>query len=92
MSHRNTVVRIVLIALLCYSLIMYASSSAEKRGLERELSSAREGLEQLRAENDRLERRLSPERRDDEMRRLAGERLGLVLPGEKIFYFSDKEG
>ena len=55
--------------------------------LRREL---REGFDEAReALREKLEAGLS----DEELERLARERLGLVKPGDKIFYFTtDREG
>jgi cell division protein FtsB len=50
-------------------------------------------LEERQAVNAQLQAEIAQERDPEEMQQLARERLGLVLPGEKLFYFSsDREG
>ncbi len=44
--------------------------------------------EQLREDNEALRRELSATQDDESLEALARERLGLVKPGEKIFYFN----
>ena len=92
MYPRDTLLRIVVLALLLYSLLSLSAASAQLRRLETMAGACRQELEQLEQENVRLSRQLLEGRDDDELLRLARERLGLVLPGEKIFYFStDRE-
>ena len=53
------------------------------------------GVQTLREESDALERELNSWPDDREIEKLARERLGLVMPDETIFYFTnaeDKEG
>lgn len=88
MQNRDLIMRIVAVALLLYSL---ASLSSQLRQLQTaEALSARLETEllQLKDEQAALMQKLNGSGRDEEMRRLAWERLGMVLPGEKIFYFS----
>lgn len=84
---RNIIMRIVVMALMLYALV----SLATVRGDLRRTESLAEALEvehaQLLTENTWLTQRLSTERSPEEMRLLAWERLGLVLPGDKVFHF-----
>ena len=75
MQNRSVILRIVVLALLLYALASLFSRRQELRELERR--------------NRELEARLAGEGREEELRRLARERLGMVMPGEIIFYFSD---
>ena len=93
MHFRERLIRIVLLSLLLYSALSLASSGAEldraearQEELSAELEALRAGLQSMQA---RLEQRIS----DEEAEQLARQRLGLVMPGEKIFYFTtDREG
>ena len=50
-------------------------------------------LEEQTADNAALREKLEAGLSDAELERLARERLGLVKPGDKIFYFTtDREG
>ena len=50
-------------------------------------------LEERTADNAALREKLEAGLSDEELERLARERLGLVKPGDKIFYFTtDREG
>lgn len=86
--------RIILVVLLLYSLASLMTVGRELRQSERMLEEMQQDREQLRALNTELEDGLAGEKSPEEMQQLARERLGLVLPGEKLFYFSttDREG
>ena len=58
--------------------------------VQKELSAE---LEEQTADNTALREKLEAGLSDAELERLARERLGLVKPGDKIFYFTtDREG
>lgn len=88
MHTRSTLIRIVALALLLYSLSFFAASL---RSLHRAEDSVRERqlhLEELERENARLKARIESMNSDEGIEAMARERLGLVMPGEKIFYFT----
>ena len=89
---RNIILRIVVVALMLYSLVSLASVRRDLRRTERLAEEL--GLEHARlsVENAWLTERLSTPRTQEEMRLLAWERLGLVLPGDKVFYFTEAQG
>ena len=91
MSHRDQILRAVLIALLLYSmscLVREYRLLGRTEALTQELAARQETLlTQKRELAERLERPLT----EAELRRLAWERLGMVAPGEKVFYFTDRE-
>lgn len=92
MRDRDVILRIVILALLLYSLASFASVRSDLRKTEQLAQSLKEELEQLQCENQELEEMLSSPRSDEEMRMLARQRLGMVMPGEKVFYFTtDRE-
>jgi len=90
-SHEN-LIRIVLLSLLFYSVISFISSShklSESQEIETGLVSELETLEACKLQ---MRQRLESDMSDEELAQLARQRLGLVLPGEKIFYFTtDRE-
>ena len=91
MRNRTVIMRFVVLCLLLYALTSLVSGY---RSLSRTEQSAREltaEAERLEAEQAELTQKLSQENWDEEMRRLAWERLGMVMPGEKIFYFTQKQ-
>ena len=70
-----------LICIVLISLTLYACASVAAVGGELRAAAA--------VQREKLEAGLS----DEELERLARERLGLVKPGDKIFYFTtDREG
>ena len=92
MHRRNIILRIILVCLLVYSVVSYAAGLKELNELEAENFQARTELAQLRLENSRLEESAAAEVDEEEILRMAEEKLGLSLPGEKIFIFSkDRE-
>lgn len=92
MRAKETLICIVAVALLIYSLTVFAGAGRELDRLKAEAGAAADRLGELEKENSSLQ--TSPEEgmSDEELERLARERLALVLPGEKIFYFvTDRE-
>lgn len=93
MNPRETLLRIVLISLLLYSLASLTAVSRELRQAERMRGELLQETERQQARQTELEEKLTQGQSPEEMEQLARERLGLVLPGEKLFYFStDREG
>ena len=92
MSSKETVIRIILLTLLMYSVISFASvrlDATEAKGTEAELA---EQLEALELNNSAIRRKLDDGWSDEEIEQLARQRLGLVMPGEIIFHFiTDRE-
>lgn len=87
MQNRNTILRIVALSLLLYALLSLVT-------VRRELVASRENtaalaleLSQLREEAALLEEMTEELDSAEAMERLARERLGMVMPGEKVFSF-----
>lgn len=91
MHTRSNLTRVVALALLLYSLGLFSSSLKKLSEAEEDVERRQLRLEELRQENMALKLRLEKLRNGEGMEALARERLGLVLPGEKIFYFTSGE-
>lgn len=93
MFERKPVVLIILIALFFYSLFSLASAREELTKLRCTAEELREEYAQLVSDNAELEAALENSGTPEDMERLAREKLGLVYPGEKVFYFihTDRE-
>ena len=91
MQTHSVLLRIVALSLLVYSLLLFGSSLRKLSLAEEKLSVCQAEFERLSEESRSLEERLAALRRGEGMEALARERLGLVMPEEKIFYFT-KEG
>ena len=87
MKLRETLTRIVLVALLLYSLASLLSVGRELRQAELLRQQLLQQTESQQALQQDLEKRLAQGQSPEELQQLARERLGLVLPGEKLFYF-----
>lgn len=85
---RETLIRIVLPALLIYAALCLASTrrALYAAGFEEAALCAR--LEAVEQENRALSQRISEGWNAEELEALARERLGLVLPGDRIFRFA----
>ena len=93
MDSRETLLRIILVSLLLYSLAGALAVSRELRQSQLMAEQMRQQRAQLLELNGELEEKIARGHSPEEMQQLARERLGLVLPGEKLFYFStDREG
>lgn len=92
MRSGNTLWRIVLLALLFYSGFSFISVRIDLNRTRHTADNLQEQYVLLRAENELLNELLSQGVDDMQLQDLARERLGLVLPGEKVFYFTkDRE-
>lgn len=92
MNTKERILRIVAVALLAYSLWSFASVQLELRRARSFSAELDERLSELQAENCELCEKLRQSRDGDAIEAIARERLGLVMPGEIIFYFiSDRE-
>ncbi len=92
MRSGNTLWRIVLLALLFYSGFSLISVRIDLNRTRHTADNLQEQYVLLRAENELLNELLSQGVDDMQLQDLARERLGLVLPGEKVFYFTkDRE-
>ena len=90
MRDRPSLISFVAVALLVYSLCILAAASLKLDSAEKDLAALEEEYALLVSEQETLTARLESGLSDDELERLARERLGLVMPGEKIFYFSER--
>ncbi len=89
MRERNLIMRLVVLAALLYSLTNLSTARRELLRQEVETQALRREKQTLLLERQELERRLDAVGDAEEMRRLAWERLHMVMPGETVFYFSD---
>ena len=90
MQTHSVILRIVALSLLLYSLTLFGSSLRKLSLTEAKLAAYQAEYEALSEAKDRLEEKISALRRGEGMEALARERLGLVLPEEKIFYFTSE--
>ncbi len=93
MQNRETIVRIVLVTLMIYALFSFASARRELEQTRQTALMLEEEYEGLTEENRQLRERLESGSDDETIEAMARERLGLVMPGETVFYFTtDREG
>lgn len=88
MDTKETLIRIVLVALLLYAAVCLALSGRELYAAEAARARLRRELETVERENLALDRKLREGWSAGELEALARERLGLVRPGDKIFRFA----
>ena len=92
MNFQNRLVPIVLLCLFLYAAASLFSSRRELTQAQALEAALERELELLQEENQRMQQKLESGFSDEEIQQLARQRLGLVLPGEKIFYFTtDRE-
>lgn len=92
MHNKNVILRIVIVALLCYALANFIAAQERLRETGLAADELRQELLQLQEENESLQAQLASLEDEDVLRRLAWQRLGMVMPDEKVFYFTtDRE-
>ncbi|MBR1455865.1 MAG: septum formation initiator family protein [Oscillospiraceae bacterium] len=89
MRDRTVIVRIVALALLLYALASLAAVRRELAAMEETRERMEGELAALRQEQALLDGALAACGEEASLRRLAWERLGMVMPGETVFYFTD---
>ena len=92
MDSKETLLRIVLLTLLIYASVSIAAVGRELQTANAMESRLLTELDEQEEVNAALRQKIAGELNDEEIERLARERLGLVKPGEIIFYFcTDRE-
>lgn len=92
MQNRNLIMRIVVLALMMYALASFVAVRAQLRETRLAAEQLAAECESLQAQSEQLEQMLETPRTDEEMQALARDRLGMVMPGDKIFEFiTDRE-
>ena len=90
MPSRRGIVRIVITLLLIYSLLCFARAGRTLAEMERTAAQLEEERELLEQEHAALELRLQQES-PEQMEKLARRELGMVMPGEIVFLFTQEE-
>ena len=91
----SEIIRIVIAVTLFYALMRFAAVKSTLEEAEKARRTLRSEVQVLREETDALAGALCSAPDEEEIEKLARERLGLVMPDETIFYFTnaeDKEG
>ena len=91
MLDRRGIVRIVITLLLVYSLLRFARAGQAAAEMERTAADLGRELVTLEQEHAALERRLLERQSPAQMEALARRELGMVMPGEIVFLFSEAE-
>ena len=92
MQNKGTIVRIVLVALMTYALLHFAAAKAQLEQTRQLAGTLAEEQARLEKENQDLTQLLEAGYDGGTIEALARERLGLVMPGETVFYFTkDRE-
>ena len=92
MQNKGTIVRIVLVALMTYALLHFAAAKAQLEQTRQLAGALAEEQARLETENQNLTQLLEAGYDEGTTEALARERLGLVMPGETVFYFTkDRE-
>ena len=91
MRNRFSLIRIVAVVLLLYSLWSLYNSYAGIQYAQRVAAEAEKSLAELKRENAELLENIDLVRSGVLLEKLARERLGYVFPGERVFLFTEPE-
>lgn len=92
MNIRFSLFHLAAVALLVYSLVVFCSSLNDVYCAEIAVAELEREYERVLEENHALNTRYEKVKSGEIMESLVRERLGLVKPGEKIFYFIQSDG
>lgn len=84
-------IRIVVAVLLAYALVRYAAVQKTYEETEGTLRTLCSEVQTLREETGALSRALDAEPDAEQIEKLARDRLGLVMPNETIYYFTEED-
>lgn len=90
-SPQSLLLRLVAVGLLCYALMSYGLSLRELQREQLRQETLQAECDLLTAGNEERQARLIHGHTPEELETLAGERLGLIRPGEKIFLFEQEQ-
>jgi len=88
MDAKEPLIRIVLLALLVYASVCLTQARRELQIANAAEASLRARLETVEQDNLAVRNKLAEGWSAEELETMAREKLGLVLPGDKIFRFS----
>ena len=91
MRNRFSLIRIAAVALLLYSLWSLYTSYAGIQQAGRIAAEKESTLARLKTENAELLRKRELAESGELLEKLARERLGYILPGERVFLFTESE-
>lgn len=80
------ITKIILLAIVLYAAVRLAMIHAETKSLEAQISQLEQQAQELTEENAALEYQIAHSEDDETKEEIARDKLGLVKPGEKIFY------
>lgn len=89
MHSRFSLLRLAAVAVLIYTLAVFTFSVERLYHAQETVAALEREHDRAEEENRALKKRMESAKTAETMQALARERLGLVMPGEKIFYFSD---
>lgn len=92
MNTKESMIRIIFLSLLLYSMLSLAASGRELKQAEAKQQELESRLYMLNEQKQALQEKLSREITEAEIEQLARQRLGLVKAEEKIFYFAYCQG
>lgn len=87
MQNRESLLRLLVVSLLVYMLCGYTAARGRLNEARRQETELEQTCAVLREENEDLQRRLAAAGEDEAIEAMAREKLGLVMPGESVFYF-----
>ena len=83
---RSFIVSLCIIAACAYFAISFFSITKEIRETKRDTAEVISLTNQQIAENDELREKLNSENKDEYVESAAREKLGYVMPGERVYY------
>ncbi len=91
MREHNLIMRLVILALMLYALGSFVSAGRELARQRADTRALEARRQELLAEQQELEAQLAAAEDAGTMRRLAWEKLRMVMPGETVFCFTEPE-
>ena len=83
---KSFILTLALVLLLGYFVITFIGHQLELREKRAELNEKTEALQMQLAENERIQAIVDSEDKSAYIEQVAREKLGYVMPGEKVFY------
>lgn len=92
MQTASTLMRIVAVALLLYALSTFTTAVRDVDFAEQTIAQLEQDYNAALQKNEELAESMERAQSDEGIEALVRDRLGLVMPGEKIYYFTKGDG
>lgn len=87
MRNNEALVRLLVVSLLLYMIVSFGAARFRLNAAREEERALAQSCAALHSENELLRQTIASAGDDESIEAMARDRLGLVMPGERVYYF-----